>query len=392
MICGIPDYLYYNTDYWKSETNLFGKICNCAKLTGFSYTGSLQLLKSSFGILVTAISIIISISVNILNRSEDKIFGFNRQQLEPFKKIPIFPYVRRMVLLAPIPMILSVNLGLCILGYMILILSYSFLIITYIFFASSFSQEKALDCVTKKLLESIPEEIQDSEDISNYLLMLNGMHCWNKDKQYWNGVNYLFWHIYEQTREYASQKMFTLCYCFYNIMYFRKNTENYDQAVRMLKDYITYIDIHDWEQKHYLVLWGMLHCLLRKCDDDPIVYFIKWYMNYPVRSQRVFEKCGHTIPELVMRKQIGILLIEMELYLNHHSPNEIDDNILRVLTTIWFEGKDILNSKEDTFRQEYLRISTFYDINTAEAEMRINNLRSDYLYNSSRSLLVNYIN
>lgn len=115
-------------------------------------------------------------------------------------------------------------------------------------------------------------------------------------------------------------------------------------------------------------------------------------MNYPVRSQRVFEKCGHTIPELVMRKQIGILLIEMELYLNHHSPNEIDDNILRVLTTIWFEGKDILNSKEDTFRQEYLRISTFYDINTAEAEMRINNLRSDYLYNSSRSLLVNYIN
>lgn len=222
--------------------------------------------------------------------------------------------------------------------------------------------------------------------------MLNGMHCWNKDKQYWNGVNYLFWHIYEQTREYASQKMFTLCYCFYNIMYFRKNTENYDQAVRMLKDYITYIDIHDWEQKHYLVLWGMLHCLLRKCDDDPIVYFIKWYMNYPVRSQRVFEKCGHTIPELVMRKQIGILLIEMELYLNHHSPNEIDDNILRVLTTIWFEGKDILNSKEDTFRQEYLRISTFYDINTAEAEMRINNLRSDYLYNSSRSLLVNYIN
>ena len=54
----IPDYIYYHTDLWMPGKQL-GSFCTFIREKGFSYTEALRTLNNNFGILVTAISVII---------------------------------------------------------------------------------------------------------------------------------------------------------------------------------------------------------------------------------------------------------------------------------------------------------------------------------------------
>ena len=395
-VSAIPDYIYYHTDLWMSGT-LFGKFCVYFRERGFSYTGALKTLNSNFGILVTAISVIITMSVNNLNRSENKFFGLTRAQFNFSKRRLVYQYGRRMILFAPLAMVIAVISKYCIAGYAILILSYLFLITAYFLFESSFSKEQDLNCIARKLLESAPQTIENLEDITDYLMLLNIMHQWNAKEKYWEGVNYLFRRVCNQTKEYDSREMYFICCCFYQAMYIQDIQNDCDKAVYALKDYITHKDREGWEQNDYLVLWGMMHCLIKECKKDSIVRFIRWYMDFPTRSRNIVGEHiqGHEmkfrcpIDMQDTRKQTGILLVEMELYLHDHK--KVDNYIWEKLPQIWNEGKCLLDEREKIFRQQYLDINAIYELEMNSLEERLENLCSDYRYNTTKSLLVNYL-
>lgn len=397
FISVIPDYIYYNTDLWMSGKP-FAPFCNFFWKMGISYTKALSALNSNFGILVTAISVIITMSVNNLNRSENKFFGLTREQFSFSRRQVVYQYGRRMVLFAPLVMFIVVNIGYCIAGYAILLWCYLFLIIAYLLFESSFSREKDLDCIVRKLLESTSPIIQDMEDITDYLMLLNTMRQWNEKEKYWEGVNYLFRELCSQAVRYDLQKRYILCQYFYGTMYIQDNDKDYDRAVYALKDYVIRRDKGEWKSTDFLLLWGMMHCLFERCDRINIVRFIKWYMDFPARSRNVVRECSQektgynpTIDMQTIRKQTGILLIEMELYLHRHKKDVIDNYILEQLSQIWHEGKILLDENNGAFRQQYLNINAMHEFDLNEIEMRLGNLCSDYQYNTTKSLLVYYL-
>lgn len=405
LLIAIPDLIYYYCPaWWRPGVKPLGTFCAFARQKGFSYTGVLRSLKNNFGILVTAISVIITMSVNNLNRFENKIFGLTRSEFDFSKRLLLYKYGRRMILFAPLAMIIAVNLNFSILGYGILMLCYLFIIVAYFLFESSFSRDKDLECIVRKLYEGVPQNAQDQEDIADYRMLLNLMSRWNEKEKYWEGVNFLFRNLCDLAREDAIEKRYILCYCFYETMYVRNNEADCDRAVYALKEYIKRGDRRGWMQEDYLVLWGMLHCLLAEGDKDNILHFIKWYMDFPNRSRKLGrnycqeDQCedngGYNckIDSQTARMQTGILLVEMELYFNRHTePEKIYYYIWNRLFQIWDEGKHILDESSKSFRMKYLEINEAYDLGSDEIDKLLQNLCSDYQYGTTKSMMAYYL-
>lgn len=399
-VISIPDLIYYHLrPYWTATTNPLGMLCTFVSKKGFSYTGSLQTLKNNFSILVTAMSVIITMCVNNLNRSEIRIFGLRRSEFDFSKRMLIYKYGRRMVFFAPLVMIVAVNIGFSMLGYGTLMWCYLFIIFSYFFLESSFSRDKDLDCIVRKLRQSVEENAQDQEDIAEYQMLLNMMRQWNDKEHYWKGANYLFWEICDQSRKDDCEKMYILCYCFYEAMYMRKDEANYDRAVYALKEYIKRRDRQGWAENDYLVLWGMLHCLLTYSDRDNVLLFVKWYLDFPARSRKLERRYGQEnngasnrrLSSQVIRLQTGVLLIEMELYFNSPNGENIDGYILKMLSHIWAEGKYILDDTNRKLCQAYLETNALFDLGTDETDIRLQNLCSDYQYGTTKSMTAYYL-
>ena len=394
----IPDLIYYySRSYWSAATNPLGKFCMFARKKGFSYTGSLKALKNNFSILITAMSVIITMCVNNLNRSEIRVFGLKRSEFNFSTKMRIYKHCRRMVFPAPLVMIIAVNLGFSILGYEVLGLCYMFLIFSYVYFESSFSRDEDLVWIVGKLLQSVGEDVQDQEDIAEYRMLLNVMRQWNDKEHYWEGANYLFKEICDTSGKDNSARMYILCCCFYEAMYVQDNKTYGDRAVYTLKEYIKLRDRRGWTENDYLVLWGMMHSLFTGCGQDAVLSFIKWYLDFPARSrklaQRYHQKDGamynRRIAPQVVCMQTGILLIEMELYFNY--TDYVDGYILHMLSQIWDEGKAVLDEENRNLRQTYLEINALYDRITDDVDLRLKNLCSDYQYDTTKSMTAYYL-
>lgn len=394
----VPDYVYYNTDLWMPG-KMFGGFCSMLRRLGVSYTGLLEALEDNLGIFVTAISVVITMSVNNLNRSESKLFGLTRNQFDFSKRQTKFRYGRRMVFAAPCIMIGAVVFRRCILGYAVLAMCYLFLILVYYWFESSFSKEKDLVCIGTKLLETVPQTVQDSEEITEYLKLLNIMSQWNDREKDWEGVSYLFRDICGRARECDTIKMCILCWCSFEMMYVQGNEQDCTQAIYALRNYIAYRDKEGWKETDHLVLWGMMHCLLSRCQISEAVHFIRWYLDFPARSRRAVVEHGETFGQRfgmnITRQQTGILMIEMELFLHNHydkNNNGDYDYILEKLPQMWNEGKGILTNGQNGFRELFLNVNAILnDIDTYMLKKRLENLCLDYQYNTKRSLLVSYL-
>lgn len=386
------DVFYHYSEIWKLQTTIIGKFCSKVKWLGFSYTGAFQILKNNFGILITAISVIITMSINISNRFERKVFGLQRKSFEFSFRTIIYKYGRVMIFAAPFIMILAINLEYCITGYFVLILSYAFLIFSYVMFDSSFSKEKDQEFVKNILLDSIPEPMQELDDISDYLTLLNSISQWLEKEKNWEEIGQIFLDICKEIKKYDTKKMYVFAYYFYDIVFVRKNTENSDQAVYALKKYIEYMDGIGWEEKgeaYYIILWGMIRSLIKGCPQYDVVYFIKWYLNYPMRSKKVMRNMDHAIDENDLQIQIGLLLIEIESFL--HNNEQVDNYILESLPVMWNRGKKFLGTQVETFTNEYLSINEIYGFSTYDIKENIYNLSFDHQNNTKRSLVANLL-
>ncbi len=391
---------YYLPNWWRS--GIFSTVFGAARKYGFSYTGSLAALRSNFGILVTALSIIITINVNNLNRSEHKIFGFKQSQFDFLMSQIFYKYGGRLVLAAPFLMIFAVSFGFCILGYVTLVLCYLFLVLAYFIFEKSFSRKTDLKCIARKLQDAVAENTWDCEDIVEYRMLLNIMRQWNDREKYWDGADFLFRQLCDQARNHNVRKMYVLCRYFYEAIYVRDSGNDCERAVYALKEYIIRRDQQKWKEEDYLVLWGMMHCLLESGNKGDVLLFVKWYMDFPRRSRRLGERrdivkeiteYNYVIPPQVVRMQTGILLVEMELYLCRCTDyTEIDGYIVEKLPQIWNEGKYILCEEWEELRKKYLEMNRLYDLQTEEIHKCLRNLYTDFCFNTKNSMIMYCLN
>lgn len=404
LIAAMPDIIYYNCpNIWMSNQKFMGRVCVWLWRKGINYKGLLEILKNNFGILVTSISIILTINIQSLNRSEGRAFGLKRAEFDFSKRWTVYKYARRIVFCAPFIMIVAIILNACILGYFVLILCYLFIIMAYLLFESSFTPEADWNRIVQKMCADVPEDIRDYDDTVLYRMLLNRMRHWNDREEEWEGAHYLFEKLLYDLKGCSIKKRYILCCLFYEQMYVRNCGTNCERAVYELTEYITKKDRYGWDEDSYALLWGMLHQLLTDGNSRCIFSFFKWYMDFTARYQKLSEKSlskddindfDNRANDFMqhMSMQTGILLIEFEGYLNRHiKREEISSEAWAKLPVLWENGKGILAEQNSTFREKYREYNRSCNLHSEELETWLKNLKSDFQYGTERSLVVCYL-
>ncbi|MCD8326837.1 MAG: hypothetical protein LUC90_09235 [Lachnospiraceae bacterium] len=128
----VLDFVHDQKITWNWATAVYECIRDCARWAGLHYDNAFQVLSNNLGVLITIVSLFLTMNINIAERSEKKVFGISRKELEDQgmgRWIKFFRVMRVIGFLAPLLMIACIIERWCITGYLLLLFCYIFLVL-----------------------------------------------------------------------------------------------------------------------------------------------------------------------------------------------------------------------------------------------------------------------
>lgn len=135
---------------------------------GLHYDTMFSFLENNVGTIVTMITLFFTMSIHVANRTEERVYGFSRSELYG---LPRTVRSRHLNYLAPVLMILLINLRYCLSGYLLLLWSYFFLMRQYSLYAGSFDKQRDIEAIVKKLTGCFADGLT-SETLFEFQLIL----------------------------------------------------------------------------------------------------------------------------------------------------------------------------------------------------------------------------
>ena len=394
FIVGIAVDIFYKigSRYW-SSWGITSWLVRC----NITYTNAFDILRGNFGVIVAMFSMLLTMNNNIFERLEKKIYGIPRADLYPNEGIYqwIYLYVRRMCLLAPLLMILFLNLKFCLSGYLVFLYSALFLLWYYYRHISSFS--KPLDEATDKLKSHLPKEgTWTADTLSEYQILLENIGRSAEEDGNWKEMEILYNKLCEVAKEYDLLKHYLIVFYFYRTVFWKREKRSRFMPMKLLRTYLNGLDsilggCTDIPEKEWPVLYAMLCAAVCEANEDELVKFLQWFYNYSKRSGRVLESTGEQIIQSeVLDKQAGVLILLLEYRVRMRAPES--RALIEQLKNAWNRGKYAFEpgridfiSKIQVFNQET------YEDDCNILETAIHNLREDYTTGSHKSLMASLV-
>lgn len=388
------DYVYKN----RNLCGLCGKIIDFFKrilvLSGITYQNAFRIIESNAGVLMTLVSFFLSLNVNIVERSEKKVYGIPRRDLKTGKKMPVYKWVKRMSYMAPLWMLLFVNIRFCASGYLVFFYSYLFLFLHYFLYESSFSQDKNIEAVVNTLLTYIPESGEwDSNVLAKYRLQLiNIVNSIEADC--WQDIELIGLELFKRIPRERMSNLYIASNQFTHIIYYKGETENTSIRMHFFKVFLSEFD--SGAEKRGIVeemplWWGVLKCVIEKSSEVELIEFLRVYVNYSTRSELLISKTGKELSIEIIKKQTKMILILMEYRLR--MKNGLEHQCLKEqIDSLWYQGKAQFLKNEDGDLNNILMLERAkMDSEEGMWSDVIEDLVSDCQNNTQRSMIVNIL-
>jgi len=383
------------------DVTYYGKI-NCIVLTwivegikqcgyecNVGYTQLFNFLNEQFGILITTLSIMISISVNLANRDENRVYGIQRQNLESEKKRSFYRVCTRAVFLAPPLMFMVINLRMTITGYSILVWCYVFLGYSYFKFHKSFDKKRDRDKMADVLIECSKSKGIGVDTYRQSLL--DSVYNSTEKEKSWDGAAQLYEAVIDKCNELQPEQKFSLAYHFFDTVFMRteigmKHGEEY------LTKYIMKLMGKDiFDEGEYTVLWAMLYCIFGVSGEEKIIRLLKWSIDLPQNwiGDTIYS---HVIELENYDKWLSLLLLQTEHWMQKNTIK--NDNIATNLSCIWNHGKRIF---EERYEKVWTQCGKLVEplerrkMEQVHMDDSIRKLYCDYKYGYGRSIIYNVV-
>ena len=138
-----------------------------------TYRQSYEILRGTIGVLMTTISIFLTMTINIANRREQKVFGISRSKLTGTRMEVLYTWMRRWNCLSPVLMISFINISFCLSGYVVFFYCYLFSVLHYFLHRNSFSREKDRGYLVNKIVQYNDFDNDEKKKMEYYLLLEN---------------------------------------------------------------------------------------------------------------------------------------------------------------------------------------------------------------------------
>lgn len=379
--------------YWKGIIDSSLKMITWLVKWNISYSRALEILGGSFGIVVTILSMYITMNNNILERYEKKVYGIPRAKLKKVEKMSL-KYTRRMCLLAPLFMLLFLNINFCISGYWVLGYCIVFLLRHYYRQYSSFSD--SLNEVVALLKGQLSrDEAWTREAFSEYQILLECIGKSAEDDNNWTEIEIIYDNLYNETLEYDYVKRYRIYFSFTEIVFWRKEKRNWVVPMRVLHKYIGNIDINlaglnNISEDECAILWGMLMPAVCRAEEGELIEFLHYFLNFGKRSIFVLRKTQEQIKVSALEEQAGIMLILVEYRLRRQLPET--EQIVEQLRVLWEHGRYAFRNKESEWILKItILVQSSFEENRLILEKAVEEVKDDCCNGTTRSLIRNII-
>ena len=367
-------------------------IINFFRNCGFHYSNALTLLKGSFGILITAINLIFTLSVNIMDRSDKLIYGFSHRELNYWQENKVYHHMKRMTYFAPVLLVIAIILNWCITGYIILVFGYLFLLYNHMLYAGSYGRQKEREAVIDYLLHSVEKDMQGVNNLAEYKELLEYMRRSIEKEGNWRDTAQLYKELKVKASELPNAIDIVLLYYFFEIVYTANSSSREDIPMQQIKAQIKEVEGTDYViEKEFVVLWGMWNAVFKKFSEENIIQFINWFSKGALRSYDMELSKGHNIEDDVWRSETGLFLIYIEYWLQFDNTSKIGINVENV-RKIWGLGKGFLKKQNNTLVEECFKAyADYFDEDTDKLRECYNTLQKDILFDGNLSLVRNLL-
>lgn len=354
------DFTYMNIIKCTFVSRVIDFLRKCLCPFGFGYEAAQEFLKSYIGVLITVLSLVLSITLGISERLEKRVFGIVRSEFELNPHSVTYKFFRNISWLAPVFIIICLNLNLCACGYFLVIYSYTALLYLYIKRNGGFDQKKSREGIIRLLLRCF-----SSPDDSAELKILNYegyLECIGADaeREYdWKIREQLYRELLLEIGDFSSKGKFELSYRFFKGVFGRNEKIRDDVSFRIIQSYLLSV----WSKKHEelpenyfsknrlnedeIIFVSMLYACVIRAKEYSITQFLDWYLRIDELSGKQCEQTGREILwEMYCRHTVLLLIfIEEWLYLHENANELLQDAIKR----LWGYGESYFYFNVDPY-------------------------------------------
>lgn len=357
---------------------------------GFKYQAAKEILEKNLGILITMVSLILTMTVNVSERAEKKVYGISREELS-FSRYKIFyKSIRKITYAAPVFMFVFINLGYCLCGYLLLMCCYGFLVSHHVIYYRSYNQERDQEAVLRILIEYNSERLtEENEELLKYLSRLESMGNSIKKENNWEGAQQLYYALIEKVSNMEEKQAARLCYYFYDEIFEKRN---HYIAIRVMRHCIREMDLITVQgiiggsiESKQEILWGMLAITVRRSSEEDLAGLLNWFFNGSVRGKKTVESCNKTLPDEVFYKQTGAMLVLLEIRLVERKMQH-GVWLEHKVKSVWKYCKRIY---EEKFWKKLLFLSRWLPENEiSKIRAAMNNFEDDIRFGSTKSAVM----
>lgn len=361
---------------------------------GFNYCQAGSILRDGFATLFTAMSLVFTIGMSLMNRSEDQIYGVSRMALAFNGKELLYKCVSCVVYGVPVFMALAVNLGYTAFGYSILFAVYGYLLYCYGIFRGTFDGKANEERMVLYLSRKFPRNLSNREDLSAYRKLLAGIDAGVRNDNDWQGVKELIYGLLKRDKDLNKGQRFVQVYTAYNDIFPTKASAVLLEVLIDGQRILENRRMQEGEsnvEKYYLSVWAMFCGAFPGLTDAEIVHFLEGLLDFKGRFAEIERKYDREYGDSqheIMKVEVGMALVLLECRLN--GADSVSDELQKLFPTVWNQGKYLFaDSNRNLLEEAGKYYKNWVDLPDGQWEIYMGNLRRDYEENSKYSIIRN---
>lgn len=310
--------------------------------TGLRYSKANSLLENNMGILISVLSLMFTMRESVSNRHEKKVYGIPQSELSKSRARKSYNRIRCVVYLFPFILLLCINLGLCLAGYLVLVYNFLFLYVEFWLLSRSFNRKDDEKKVVEMLLfhAGIKKNGQNCVP-QEYRILLGDVRRGIDETEGWTRAEKLYDEFVFQLKMVNIEKSFGLHFYFVKIVFC---DSTYSDGGMLLEQYaqryITELyDMYEDEEngKEAVALYAVLQCAIDIWNAERMQGFIRWMLDFGNRSDIGVQRRTTREKFEVRAEQCAVVLLMLECWLHNYPLREVqfEDDI----ALLWDYGK-----------------------------------------------------
>ncbi len=254
-------------------------------LTGITYQSALDVLSGNAGTVMTLVSMFLTIGISIAERQTEHLYGIPWSELEPFQENG-YKYARKISHVAPLLIVIILNLSLCMTGYLLYVYCYAFYFMYYRTHEQSYDRERNQYLIVKKIYTEYEEG--RGAGLLAVRALFERMGNEAEKANNWNEMRMIYNKMMRECYKYNAESVHDIAGSFFSIIFFKGSHEF--ETRKFVRDFMTDFDKHRHDEimdKDWVEIFSIFEVIIMNMEEDKLIGMLESADDFSSRKKEL---------------------------------------------------------------------------------------------------------